>query len=86
MIRRAASVLASTAVLVLTGLSSANATVRIPDDGQEPGEGISAFAAVALFVGIPLLIIITITALVFLPSMRSPKTPYEPSTEVATRS
>lgn len=85
MIRRAASVLASTAVLVLAGLSSAAATVRIPDDGQEPGEGISAFAAVALFVGIPLLIIITITALVYLPSMRSPKTPYEPSTEVATR-
>lgn len=85
MIRRAAAALASTAVLFFIGLSSAAASVRIPDDGQEPGDGISAFAAVALFVGIPLLIIITLTALVYLPSMRSPKTPYEPSTDVATR-
>lgn len=85
MIARATAAVAATVVLSFAGLSSAAASVRIPDDGQEPGSGISAFAALALFVGIPLLIIITLTALVYLPSMRSPKTPYEPSTDVATR-
>lgn len=85
MIRRAVQALVSAAVLASCGASGAAAEVRIPDDGQEPGSGISLLEGLVYFVGIPVVIVAVIVALVYLPGMRSPKTPYEPSTDVATR-
>ena len=85
MIARAASLLTVIIAALVASLSPAAANVRIPDDGQEPGQGLSTLVALGLFAGIPLLVIGLVTALVYLPGMRSPKTPYEPTTDVATR-
>jgi hypothetical protein len=55
------------------------------DDGDEPGELISLPLALILFVGIPALVFVVLAALIYLPSMRSPKTPLESSREVEVR-
>jgi hypothetical protein len=80
----ALSTLASVAVLTVTTAAPVMALTR-RDDGDEPGELIGLPLALGLFVGIPALVFIVLAALIYLPSMRSPKTPLESSQEVEVR-
>jgi hypothetical protein len=80
----ALSAAASCAVLVVSTAAPAIALTR-RDDGDEPGELISLSLALGLFIGIPALVFAVLAALIYLPSMRSPKTPLESSREVEVR-
>ena len=82
--RRAAASLLSVLVLTVSAVAPALAITK-PDDGDEPGNPLSLFQALGFFVGIPLLVIGALVFLIYVPSLRSPKTPFEPSTEVARR-
>jgi hypothetical protein len=81
----ALSTSASLAVIVVANAAPALALTK-RDDGDEPGELISLPLALGLFVGIPALVFAILAALIYLPSMRSPKTPLESSRDIEARS
>lgn len=68
--------IAATAAVVLLPASPVFAAVQAVnrDDGQEPGEPLSALQTLAIFVGIPALLFVIIVLLVSAPSMaRGPR-------------
>lgn len=81
--RRLMTAALSSAVLLATAAAPVMALTK-PDDGDEPGALPSTMTVLLLFVGIPLLVTALIYALVYLPGMRSPKTPYAGGSEVDT--
>ena len=81
--RRLMTAAVASAVLLATSAAPALAITK-PDDGDEPGVLPGPLEVLGLFVGIPLLVTLAIYALVYLPSMRSPKTPYTGGSELET--
>jgi hypothetical protein len=59
-----------TALLVLPATPAAAAVTLLAahDDGEDPGPGLSVLQTIGIFVGIPLLIFMTIVVLVLAPS------------------
>ena len=60
---------AVSAAATLMLLLPAPAFALIPDDGDEPGGGLSVAQTLGLYVGLPVLAFLVIAALVMLPSM-----------------
>ncbi|GAB2613651.1 hypothetical protein GCM10027168_52900 [Streptomyces capparidis] len=63
---RAGAVTAGTVLMLLT---SSPAFALTPDDGDEPGSGLSVAETLGLFVGLPVLAFLVIAGLVMLPGM-----------------
>lgn len=63
-------VTASTALLVLpaTPAMAAATLLATPDDGEDPGPGLSVLQTLGIFVGIPVLLFVVIAVLVSAPS------------------
>jgi hypothetical protein len=61
-------VTATTALLVLPATPAAGAVLAVPDDGEDPGPGLSVLQTVGIFVGIPVLLFVIIAVLVTAPS------------------
>jgi hypothetical protein len=61
-------VTATTALLVLPATPAAAAVLAVPDDGEDPGPGLSVLQTVGIFVGIPVLLFVIIAVLVTAPS------------------
>lgn len=67
---------AAVAVLVPVGgvLLAAPATAQMLDDGEQPGEGLSAITTILVFIGIPAALFLVIALLSLAPSMaRGPR-------------
>jgi len=61
-------VVTATTALLLLPATPAMATVVPPDDGADPGNGLTVLQTLGLFVGIPVLLFVIIAVLVSAPS------------------